>query len=113
MKWLSGVLVSDDPKELNSRTWTVADKNLCPCAEVWNEMWGMNFGPNPMSGKAEDSHYMALYNASWHALKSVSPRLLVGGPATAEVKNVADFVNALAPWKVEADFVSTHLCTWN
>ena len=53
--------------------------------EVWNEMWGMSFGDGT-TGKAEDSPYMALYNASHHALKAVSPRLSVGGPATAELE---------------------------
>eukprot|EP00038_Savillea_parva_P003148 m.121546 g.121546 ORF g.121546 m.121546 type:complete len:703 (+) comp11087_c2_seq2:78-2186(+) len=73
--------------------------------EVWNELWGMPFG----SGKIGDSQYMAMYNASYHALKGVSPRLQVGGPATMEVQHVDDFIAALKTWHVDADFVSTHL----
>lgn len=69
--------------------------------EVWNEMWGMEWGDGS-KGTAEASPYMALYNASYHALRAVSPTLRVGGPATEEVQHVADFVAALKPWKVEA-----------
>ena len=78
--------------------------------EVWNEMWGMSFGDGT-TGKAEDSPYMALYNASHHALKAVSPRLSVGGPATAELEEVTGFIQSLQAWGLPSgppDFVSTH-----
>lgn len=77
--------------------------------EVWNELWGIPWGANASSGLPQDSPYMALYNASYVALKSVNPRLLVGGPATEEVQHVGDFVHALSAWNIDADFVSTHL----
>jgi len=67
--------------------------------EVWNEMWGIDF-PQP---------YMQLYNASAVALKSVSSRLRVGGPATMQVLNVAEFVRAAQAANLPFDFVSTHL----
>jgi xylan 1,4-beta-xylosidase len=67
--------------------------------EVWNELWGMDF-PHP---------YMDLYNSSARALKAVSPKLRVGGPATMQVLHVADFVDAVQAAKLPLDFVSTHL----
>jgi xylan 1,4-beta-xylosidase len=42
--------------------------------ECWNELWGMPWG----DGSVGNSTYMALYNASYHGVKSVSPRLQVG-----------------------------------
>eukprot|EP00937_MAST-01D_sp_MAST-1D-sp2_P005125 g5125.t1 len=67
--------------------------------EVWNELWGM---PYPGS-------YMALYNASARAVRSVDPQLRVGGPATAQLQHAADFAAAAAAAGVPADFVSTHM----
>ena len=52
--------------------------------EVWNEMWGMDF-PDP---------YMTLYNASATAVKSVGSSLRIGGPATARLGQLADFMVA-------------------
>eukprot|EP00927_Polykrikos_kofoidii_P017021 TRINITY_DN17727_c0_g1_i1.p1 TRINITY_DN17727_c0_g1~~TRINITY_DN17727_c0_g1_i1.p1 ORF type:complete len:549 (-),score=139.24 TRINITY_DN17727_c0_g1_i1:228-1874(-) len=67
--------------------------------EVWNELWGMDF-PHP---------YMDLYASSARALKAVSPRLRVGGPATMQVLHVEDFVDAAQAANLPIDFVSTHL----
>mmetsp|Transcript_172967 Transcript_172967/g.420741 ORF Transcript_172967/g.420741 Transcript_172967/m.420741 type:complete len:557 (-) Transcript_172967:11-1681(-) len=67
--------------------------------EVWNELWGVDF-PHP---------YMALYASSAKALKSVSPKLRVGGPATMQVLHVKDFVDAVHAQNLPMDFVSTHL----
>lgn len=67
--------------------------------EVWNELWGMDF-PRP---------YMDLYASSAKALKAVSPKLRVGGPATMQVLHVEDFVNAARAAELPVDFVSTHL----
>jgi hypothetical protein len=83
---------------------------------VCSEEWGIKFG-NGSTGRAADSPYMALYNATWHAIKAVSPRLSVGGPATARLKDVAAFVAACEAWGVDLsagspDFVSTHSCEW-
>jgi xylan 1,4-beta-xylosidase len=66
--------------------------------EVWNEMWGVDF-PHP---------YMELYNASAIALKNVDSSLRVGGPATMQTLDVAEFVKATQAQKLPMDFVSTH-----
>ena len=63
--------------------------------EVWIEM---KFGET----------YMRLFNASFQALKKVSQKLRVGGPATMELQSVRDFLDAQAKWGTAADFVSTH-----
>lgn len=49
--------------------------------ECWNELWGMPF----------PGTYMTLYNASSHAIKAVDPQLKVGGPATMQLLDVAEF----------------------
>ena len=67
--------------------------------EVWNEMWGMAF-PEP---------YMTLFNASSSALKAVHPGLRVGGPATMQLLDVEDFIQACAAKNIPYDFVSTHM----
>ena len=75
--------------------------------EVWNELWGMPF----CSGKDcrnASSPYMTLYAASAKALKDVDQSLQVGGPATAMLENVADFVAVCKAHKIPFDFVSTH-----
>ena len=51
---------------------------------------------------------MALYNASARALKAVDPSLQVGGPATASLAHVADFVSECEARDIPYDFVSTH-----
>eukprot|EP00658_Telonema_sp_P-2_P076780 TRINITY_DN6795_c0_g1_i4.p1 TRINITY_DN6795_c0_g1~~TRINITY_DN6795_c0_g1_i4.p1 ORF type:complete len:345 (-),score=57.25 TRINITY_DN6795_c0_g1_i4:273-1307(-) len=55
---------------------------------------------------------MALYNASHHALRAVSPSLSMGGPATMELMDIPDFLVALEAWGLLSpgsnDFVSTH-----
>ena len=66
--------------------------------EVWNELWGMRY-PHP---------YLDLYNASALAIKSVHPTLQVGGPATAGLSNVQDFVDDTKKMGIPVDFVSTH-----
>ena len=67
--------------------------------EVWNEMWGMGF-PEP---------YMSLFNASSVAPKGVHEGLKVGGPATMQLLNVADFIKAATDRNIPFDFVSTHM----
>ena len=71
------------------RTWSF---------EVWNELWGMPF-PQP---------YGALYNASARAVKSVDSQLRVGGPATATLADLPDFIQQCNNGSVPVDFVSTH-----
>jgi len=66
--------------------------------EVWNELWGLSW----------PGEYMALYNASAHAVKAVHPSLKVGGPATAVLAHVKDFVSECEARGIPYDFVSTH-----
>jgi xylan 1,4-beta-xylosidase len=68
--------------------------------EVWNEgRWmGMPF-PQP---------YLTLFNASSRAVKSVDPSFRIGGPASANLAHVQDFVQAATSLGIPFDFVSTH-----
>ena len=72
--------------------------------EVWNEpnldFWG---------GSPKQATYWELYDHTARALKSVSPRLRVGGPATAQAAWVPDFLRHVHDNKVPVDFVSTHV----
>ena len=71
--------------------------------EVWNEpnidFWG---------GIPRQRSYFELYDHTARALKSVSPRLRVGGPATAAAAWVDDFLKHTAENHVPVDFVSSH-----
>ena len=53
---------------------------------------------------------MPLYNASAQAIKSVHPSLRVGGPATANLIDLANFTAAADAAKIPWDFVSSHKC---
>ena len=66
--------------------------------EVWNELWGLSW---PID-------YMALFNASSRAVKAVHSSLRVGGPATASLAHVSDFVAACDADGIAYDFASTH-----
>jgi len=72
--------------------------------EVWNEpnldFWG---------GTPKQKTYFELYDHTARALKSVSPRLQVGGPATAQAAWVTPFLEHVKAENVPADFVSTHV----
>ncbi|HLY51986.1 MAG TPA: hypothetical protein VKQ31_03150, partial [Steroidobacteraceae bacterium] len=72
--------------------------------EVWNEpnldFWG---------GQPRQSTYWELYDHTVRALKAVSPRLRVGGPATAQAAWVAAFIRHCKEHEVPVDFVSTHV----
>ena len=72
--------------------------------EVWNEPNGSFWGGDP-----EQPTYFQLYDLTARALKSVSPRLRVGGPATAQAAWVAAFIAHCASRHVPVDFVSTHV----
>jgi xylan 1,4-beta-xylosidase len=72
--------------------------------EVWNEPNGTFWGGDP-----REATYFHLYDLTARALKSVSPRLLVGGPATAQAAWVSAFIQHCATHHVPADFVSTHV----
>ena len=71
--------------------------------EVWNEpnidFWG---------GVPRDKSYFELYAHTARALKGVSPRLRVGGPATAAADWVDSFLAYTKANHVPVDFVSSH-----
>ena len=72
--------------------------------EVWNEpnlsFWG---------GVPKQKTYFKLYDQTARALTSVSPRLRVGGPATAQAAWVSAFLRHVKRAHVPIDFVSTHV----
>lgn len=72
--------------------------------EVWNEpnigFWG---------GVPKQATYFKLYENTARALKAVSPRLRVGGPATAQAAWVGDLIHFTTEHHVPLDFVSTHV----
>lgn len=71
--------------------------------EVWNEpnidFWG---------GVPRFDSYLDLYEHTARDLKKVSPRLRVGGPATAAASWIPEFLARTAADHVPVDFVSTH-----
>ena len=72
--------------------------------EVWNEpnidFWG---------GEPKQATYWQLYDHTAVAIKKVSPRLRIGGPATAQAAWVDAFLKHCAENKIPVDFVSTHV----
>jgi xylan 1,4-beta-xylosidase len=72
--------------------------------EVWNEpnldFWG---------GYPKQQTYFELYDHTARDLKSVSHRLQVGGPATAQAAWVTPFLEHVHANNVPVDFVSTHV----
>jgi xylan 1,4-beta-xylosidase len=72
--------------------------------EVWNEpnidFWG---------GDPKRPTYWELYDHTARALKAVSSRLRVGGPATAQAAWADVFIQHCAENHVPLDFVSTHV----
>jgi xylan 1,4-beta-xylosidase len=71
--------------------------------EVWNEP-NIDF----WNGIPRQDSYFELYAHTARALKAVSPRLRVGGPATAAADWVEDFLKYDAANHVPVDFVSSH-----
>jgi xylan 1,4-beta-xylosidase len=71
--------------------------------EVWNEP-NIDF----WNGIPRKQSYFELYAHTARALKAVSPRLRVGGPATAAASWVDDFLKFAAANQVPVDFVSSH-----
>lgn len=70
--------------------------------EVWNQ-------PNlDVFWTGDRADYLRLYEVAARALKSVDPRLLVGGPATAAAGWIADFARFACERRVPVDFLSTH-----
>jgi xylan 1,4-beta-xylosidase len=74
--------------------------------EVWNEPNGCGFWC-PKSGAFQEE-YFTLYNHTVLAIKSVDSLLSVGGPATAGLAWIGDFVNFTQANAVPASFLSTH-----
>ncbi|MDE3169613.1 MAG: glycosyl hydrolase family 39 [Acidobacteriota bacterium] len=72
--------------------------------EVWNEP-NLDF----WAGNPKQESYFHLYDVTAHALKSVSPRLRVGGPATAQAAWIDTFIRHTVDDHVPVDFVSTHV----
>jgi xylan 1,4-beta-xylosidase len=72
--------------------------------EVWNEP-NIDF----WTGEPKEGTYFQLYAAAANALKKVSPRLLVGGPATAQAAWVGNLIAYCSKNKVPLDFASTHV----
>ena len=72
--------------------------------EVWNEP-NLDF----WAGEPKQATYFELYDHTARAIKSVSPRLQVGGPSTAQAAWVAPFLAHAKAGNVPVDFVSTHV----
>jgi xylan 1,4-beta-xylosidase len=72
--------------------------------EVWNEpnldFWG---------GDPKQATYFELYDHTARALKAVSQRLRVGGPATAQAAWADAFIRHCVENSVPVDFVSSHV----
>ncbi len=71
--------------------------------EVWNEP-NIDF----WAGEPKQATYFELYDHTARALKDVSPKLRVGGPATAAAHWIPEFLNHVNSEHVPIDFVSTH-----
>ncbi len=71
--------------------------------EVWNEP-NIDF----WNGIPRDRSYFDLYDHTARALKAVSPRLRVGGPATAAASWVPEFLAYAAQHHTPVDFISSH-----
>ena len=71
--------------------------------EVWNEP-NIDF----WAGEPKQATYFELYDHTARALKAVSPRLRVGGPATAAAGWIPEFLAHVSKEHVPIDFVSSH-----
>lgn len=71
--------------------------------EVWNEP-NIDF----WNGIPRDRSYFDLYAHTARDLKAVSPKLRVGGPATAASAWISEFLQYTSSNHVPVDFVSTH-----
>jgi len=72
--------------------------------EVWNEP-NIDF----WAGNPKQPTYFELYDHTARAIKKVSSRLRIGGPATAQAAWVADFLKHCKQNNIPVDFVSTHV----
>ena len=72
--------------------------------EVWNEP-NLDF----WTGAPRQKTYFELYDHTARDIKAVSPKLRVGGPATAQAAWVVDFIKHCDQARVPLDFISTHV----
>jgi xylan 1,4-beta-xylosidase len=72
--------------------------------EVWNEP-NLDF----WAGSPKEQTYYQLYDTTVRALKNVSPRLRVGGPATAQAAWADRFIQHTTENNVPVDFLSSHV----
>ena len=72
--------------------------------EVWNEP-NIDF----WNGNPQEETYYELYDHTASSIKAISPKLRVGGPATAQAAWIDRFLNHCANNKIPVDFVSTHV----
>ena len=72
--------------------------------EVWNEP-NIDF----WAGEPKQATYFELYDHTAKAVKAVSPRLRIGGPATAQAAWAVPFIEHVTKNNVPADFFSTHV----
>jgi xylan 1,4-beta-xylosidase len=72
--------------------------------EAWNEP-NLDF----WAGDPKEATYYHLYDVTAVALKSVSPRLRIGGPTTAQAAWADRFIQHVVQNNVPVDFVSTHV----
>jgi xylan 1,4-beta-xylosidase len=72
--------------------------------EVWNEP-NLDF----WAGQPKQETYWELYDNTATSLKKVSPRLRVGGPATAQAAWVDAFIRHCTEKHIPVDFASTHV----
>jgi xylan 1,4-beta-xylosidase len=83
--------------------------------EVWNEPNLCGFWIGDMGGRSDADYqvyargeYFKLYKLTADAVKSVSSRYRVGGPATAGNAWIPEFIDFCAKNNAPVDFVSTH-----
>ena len=79
--------------------------------EVWNEPNCGFYAVYDCCGQncGNFTAYFELYASTAKAIKSVDPQLLVGGPATAQLSWIAEFLDAATTSNTPVDFVSSHL----
>jgi xylan 1,4-beta-xylosidase len=70
--------------------------------ECWNE-------PNIAFWAGTRDEYFELYRQTALAVKSISSRIPVGGPATAQVAWIPEFISYCVKSDVSLDFLSTHI----
>jgi len=70
--------------------------------EVWNE-------PNCGFWTGTQTEYFHLLRVTYHALKSVSPQIRVGGPATCQLQWIPETLKFAQANGLKLDFVSSHI----